>query len=79
MPLEQGNSQEVISRNIAELIRAGLRRETLVHDGIFTLPLPPDQGTGLGKPLKLLTNRPRMNSRKSRARLRTTTWRCSTC
>jgi F420-dependent oxidoreductase-like protein len=43
------------TKEIIELIRAGLRRETLVHDGIFTLPLPEDQGTGLGKPLKLLT------------------------
>ena len=33
----------------------GLRREPLVHDGIFKLPLPADQGLGLGKPLKLLT------------------------
>jgi F420-dependent oxidoreductase-like protein len=38
-----------------ELIRRGLRRETLVHDGIFTLPLPEGRGTGLGKPLRLLT------------------------
>ena len=36
-------------------MRKALRRETLRHDGIFTLPLPPDQGTGLGKPLKMLT------------------------
>jgi len=43
------------TREIIELIRRGLRRETLVHDGIFTLPLPEGQGTGLGKPLKLLT------------------------
>ncbi|MBO0845688.1 MAG: LLM class F420-dependent oxidoreductase [Nocardioides sp.] len=43
------------TKEIIELIRRGLRRETLVHDGIFTLPLPEDQGTGLGKPLKLLT------------------------
>ncbi len=43
------------TKEIIELIRAGLRRETLVHDGIFTLPLPDGQGTGLGKPLKLLT------------------------
>jgi F420-dependent oxidoreductase-like protein len=42
-------------REIIDLIRRGLRRETLVHDGIFTLPLPEGQGTGLGKPLKLLT------------------------
>jgi len=43
------------TKEIIELIRSGLRRETLVHDGIFTLPLPEGQGTGLGKPLKLLT------------------------
>ena len=43
------------TREIIDLIRRGLRRETLVHDGTFTLPLPQDQGTGLGKPLKLLT------------------------
>ena len=51
-----GRTQEII-----ELIRAGLRRETLVHEGIFTLPLPEGQGTGLGKPLKLLT-RPERSS-----------------
>ncbi len=45
------------TREIIDLIRRGLRRETLVNDGIFTLPLPEDQGLGLGKPLKLL-NRP---------------------
>jgi F420-dependent oxidoreductase-like protein len=43
------------TRETIDLIRRGLRRETLVHDGIFTLPLPEGQGTGLGKPLKLLT------------------------
>jgi F420-dependent oxidoreductase-like protein len=43
------------TREIVDLVRRGLRRETLVHDGIFTLPLPEGQGTGLGKPLKLLT------------------------
>jgi F420-dependent oxidoreductase-like protein len=43
------------TKEIIDLIRRGLRRETLVHDGIFTLPLPEGQGTGLGKPLKLLT------------------------
>jgi F420-dependent oxidoreductase-like protein len=49
------------TREIIDLLRRGLRRETLVHDGIFTLPLPPDQGLGLGKPLKLL-NRPERSS-----------------
>jgi F420-dependent oxidoreductase-like protein len=37
-------------------VRAALRRETLEYDGkVFHLPLPDGQGTGLGKPLKLLT------------------------
>jgi F420-dependent oxidoreductase-like protein len=49
------------TREIVDLIRRGLRRETLVHDGIFTLPLPEGQGTGLGKPLKLMT-RPERSS-----------------
>ncbi|MFT3874574.1 MAG: LLM class F420-dependent oxidoreductase [Nocardioides sp.] len=43
------------TREIVDLIRRGLRRETLTHQGTFTLPLPPGQGLGLGKPLKLLT------------------------
>jgi F420-dependent oxidoreductase-like protein len=43
------------TREVIEILRLGLRREPLVHDGIFQLPLPPDQGLGLGKPLKLLT------------------------
>ncbi|MGL5825321.1 MAG: LLM class F420-dependent oxidoreductase [Nocardioides sp.] len=42
------------TREIVEIIRRGLRRENLVSDGIYTLPLPADQGTGLGKPMKLL-------------------------
>jgi F420-dependent oxidoreductase-like protein len=45
------------TKEVVDLIRRGLRRETLVHDGVFTLPLPDGQGTGLGKPLKLM-NRP---------------------
>jgi len=49
------------TREIIDLLRRGLRRETLVHDGIFTLPLPADQGLGLGKPLKLL-NKPERSS-----------------
>ena len=43
------------TREIVDLVRRGLRRETLTHDGVFTLPLPEGEGTGLGKPLKLLT------------------------
>ncbi|MEJ7832662.1 MAG: LLM class F420-dependent oxidoreductase [Nocardioides sp.] len=45
------------TREIIEILRMGLRREALVSDGIFKLPLPEDQGLGLGKPLKLL-NKP---------------------
>ena len=43
------------TREVIEIIRMGLRREPLVHEGIVTLPLPADQGLGLGKPLKILT------------------------
>jgi len=44
------------TREVIEILRMGLRREPLVHEGRnFTLPLPADQGLGLGKPLKLLT------------------------
>jgi len=50
------------TREIIGLLRAGLRHERLVSEGIYHLPLPPEEaraagGTGLGKPLKLL-NRP---------------------
>ncbi|MDN4162417.1 LLM class F420-dependent oxidoreductase [Nocardioides abyssi] len=44
------------TREVIKILRQGLRREPLQHDGkVFTLPLPADQGLGLGKPLKLLT------------------------
>ena len=44
------------TREVVDIVRKALRRETLVHDGkVFTLPLPSDQGLGLGKPLKMLT------------------------
>jgi F420-dependent oxidoreductase-like protein len=44
------------TREVVDIVRMALRRERLDHDGkIFTLPLPPDQGLGLGKPLKMLT------------------------
>ncbi|MEP9384128.1 LLM class F420-dependent oxidoreductase [Nocardioides sp. KR10-350] len=45
------------TREIIEILRMGLAGKRLEHDGIYTLPLPADQGLGLGKPLKLL-NRP---------------------
>ncbi|MTV27452.1 LLM class F420-dependent oxidoreductase [Nitriliruptoraceae bacterium ZYF776] len=44
------------TREVVDLVRRMLRREVIEHDGdSFTLPLPPEQGTGLGKPLKMLT------------------------
>ena len=44
------------TREVVDIVRMALRRERLVHDGkIFHLPLPAGQGTGLGKPLKMLT------------------------
>jgi F420-dependent oxidoreductase-like protein len=46
------------TREIIEICRQVWRRERLVHAGKhYTIPLPPEQGTGLGKPLKLI-NRP---------------------
>ncbi|GAB3780569.1 LLM class F420-dependent oxidoreductase [Nocardioides ungokensis] len=45
------------TREVIDVIRMGLRRESLVKDGIFKIPLPEGQGLGLGKPLKLL-NKP---------------------
>ena len=44
------------TREIVDLVRRMLAREVIEHDGeVFTLPLPADQGLGLGKPLKMLT------------------------
>ncbi|MEU2347287.1 LLM class F420-dependent oxidoreductase [Modestobacter sp. NPDC013298] len=43
------------TREVVEICRQVWRRDRLVHDGPkYTVPLPPDQGTGLGKPLKLI-------------------------
>jgi F420-dependent oxidoreductase-like protein len=45
------------TREIIEIIRAGMRRERLTSDRLYKLPLTKEDGavTGLGKPLKLLT------------------------
>jgi F420-dependent oxidoreductase-like protein len=43
------------TREVIRLVRSGLKREPLQASGIFTIPLPADQGLGLGKPLKILT------------------------
>jgi F420-dependent oxidoreductase-like protein len=50
------------TREILEICRLAWTREALVHDGLYTIPLPPEQGTGLGKPLKMILRpvRPRI-------------------
>ncbi|MBX6389699.1 MAG: LLM class F420-dependent oxidoreductase [Frankia sp.] len=46
------------TREVVEICRAVWRRERVEYQGrYYTLPLPPERGTGLGKPLKLI-NRP---------------------
>jgi F420-dependent oxidoreductase-like protein len=44
------------TREIIDICRQVWRREPVVHDGLYRIPLPPGRGTGLGKPLKLLTH-----------------------
>ncbi|WP_369230960.1 LLM class F420-dependent oxidoreductase [Streptomyces sp. R21] len=46
------------TREIVQICRSVWRREKVVHEGRhYRIPLPPEQGTGLGRPLKLI-NRP---------------------
>src|ERR1700761_2026005 len=41
------------TREVIDICRQVWRRETLKHQGkYYTIPLPAEQGTGLGKPLK---------------------------
>jgi F420-dependent oxidoreductase-like protein len=44
------------TREIIDICRRVWRREVLTNDGLYPLPLPAGRGTGLGKPLKLLTH-----------------------
>jgi F420-dependent oxidoreductase-like protein len=45
------------TRELIEICRAVWRRERLDYQGkYYTLPLPSDKGTGLGKPLKLINH-----------------------
>jgi F420-dependent oxidoreductase-like protein len=44
------------TREIVDICRRVWRREVLTNDGIYPLPLPPEQGTGLGKALKLINH-----------------------
>src|SRR4029079_13174345 len=44
------------TQEVIDVVRMALRRERLQYDGkTVTLPLPGDQGVGLGQPLKMLT------------------------
>ena len=43
------------TREVIDICRAVWRRERVTYEGkYYTLPLPADQGTGLGKPLKII-------------------------
>ncbi len=44
------------TREIIDICRRVWRREVITNDGCYPIPLPPGQGTGLGKPLKMLTH-----------------------
>ena len=45
------------TREVIEICREVWKRERVTYDGkAYQLPLPPEQGTGLGKPLKLITH-----------------------
>ncbi|MBB2912844.1 F420-dependent oxidoreductase-like protein [Streptosporangium becharense] len=45
------------TREVVEICRRVWRRERLTYEGRhYTVPLPADQGTGLGKPLKLVNH-----------------------
>ena len=43
------------TREIVDICRTVWRRDRLTHEGIYDIPLPASEGTGLGKPLKLIT------------------------
>ena len=44
------------TREIIDICRRVWRREVITNEGAYPIPLPPEQGTGLGKPLKLITH-----------------------
>lgn len=45
------------TREIVDICRRVWDRERLVHSGqAYEIPLPPEKGTGLGKPLKMITH-----------------------
>ncbi len=50
------------TRDIIDICRMTWKRERLQYEGrVFTLPLPEGQGTGLGKPLKMISHPVREN------------------
>lgn len=45
------------TREVIEICRMAWKRERLEYEGkCYKLPLPPEQGSGLGKPLKMITH-----------------------
>ncbi|WP_037573766.1 LLM class F420-dependent oxidoreductase [Phaeacidiphilus oryzae] len=44
------------TREVVDLVRRILRREVIEHHGLYDMPLPPEKGGSLGKPLKILTH-----------------------
>ncbi|HLX89768.1 MAG TPA: LLM class F420-dependent oxidoreductase [Acidimicrobiales bacterium] len=44
------------TREIINICRRVWRREVVTNDGLYRIPLPADEGTGLGKPLKLINH-----------------------
>ncbi|MET0133447.1 MAG: LLM class F420-dependent oxidoreductase [Kibdelosporangium sp.] len=43
------------TREVVDICRRIWRREVITNEGNYPIPLPADRGTGLGKPLKILT------------------------
>jgi len=44
------------TREIIDICRRVWRREVITNEGLYPIPLPEGQGTGLGKPLKLINH-----------------------
>ncbi|MGH3712188.1 MAG: LLM class F420-dependent oxidoreductase [Micromonosporaceae bacterium] len=44
------------TREVIDIVRRALKREVITNDGLYQIPLPAERGTGLGKPLKMLTH-----------------------
>jgi F420-dependent oxidoreductase-like protein len=44
------------TREVIDICRRAWRREVITNDGIYQIPLPAELGTGLGKPLKMITH-----------------------